>query len=249
MNPKIVGILMAYNCARLLPRAYHQVPKDRFDQVICVDDGSSDDTLAVAKTLGIPVYTHEHLGYGGNLFFGFRKALEAGATHILELHGDGQYDFNAVPPAIERLNAGCDLILGNRYYELLQPIRDGMDMARYAGNVVLSTIGRFGLGVPTRDLFPGFRAYSRRFVETLELEHMSKNYFFSFEIIAQAKYAGLKICQVPVRCDYKGEHTSMQLWKGFPAILHTLYTVMLYRLATWNIRRGIFRHLSRGSAR
>lgn len=237
---RIVGVLMAYNCANLIARAFHQIPREHFAEVVCVDDGSTDDTVAVAKQLGIPVFTHEHTGYGGNLFFGFRKALELGATDVIELHGDGQYDFSAVPAAIERLEAGCDLVLGNRYYDMLQPLRDGMDLARYAGNIFLSAIGRVGLGVPTRDLFPGFRAYSRRFIETIDIAHTSHNYFFSFEIIAQARYCGLQICQVPVRCDYKGEHHSMRLSKGGPAILHTCHTVLLYRLARLRVRRGIF---------
>jgi glycosyltransferase involved in cell wall biosynthesis len=240
MNTRVIGVLMAYNCSRLIERAYRSIPTECFDDIVCVDDGSTDDTVRVASALGIPVFTHPHAGYGGNLFFGFRKALEMGATHIIELHGDGQYDFSAVPAALKRLSEGYDLILGNRYHDMLQPVRDGMDMARYLGNILLSAIGRVGLGIPTRDLFPGFRAYSRRFVETIDMAHTSENYFFSFEIIAQARYCGLKIGQVPVRCDYKGEHHSMRLSKGFPAILHTCRTVWLYRLARLNIRRGIF---------
>lgn len=240
---KIVGVLMAYNCAPLVGRAYRSIPREYFDEIVCVDDGSTDDTVAAARELGVAVFTHPHTGYGGNLFFGFRKALDLGATHIIELHGDGQYDFRAVPAAIERLSAGCDLILGNRYHDILQPLRDGMGPARYLGNIFLSAIGRAGLGIPTRDLFPGFRAYSRKFVETIDIAHTSKNYFFSFEIIAQARYCDLKICQVPVRCDYHGEHHSMRLSKGIPAIFHTCYTVFLYRLARLNIKRGIFASL------
>jgi glycosyltransferase involved in cell wall biosynthesis len=243
INHRTAGIILAYNCASLVGKAFQKIPKQHFDDIICVDDGSTDATVAVAKELGIPVFTHEHMGYGGNLFFGFQKALERGATRIIELHGDGQYDFSAVPVALNRFEEGCDLILGNRFYEWRQPLRDGMDLARYSGNIFLSLIGRVGLGIPSRDLFPGFRAYSRRFVDTINMEHTSKNYFFSFEIIAQARYCRLNICQVPVRCDYKGEHTSMKLSKGFPAILHTCLTVVLYRLARLHFRRGIFVYL------
>ena len=75
-KPKVIGVLMAYNCSRLLERAYQSIPFDCFDEIICVDDGSTDDTVAVAQRLGITVFTHPHTGYGGNLFFGFQKALE-----------------------------------------------------------------------------------------------------------------------------------------------------------------------------
>ena len=244
-KPKVIGVLMAYNCSRLLKRAYKSIPFAYFDEIICVDDGSTDDTVAVAQELGIPVFTHPHTGYGGNLFFGFKKALEKDATFIIELHGDGQYDFAAVPAALEKLALGCDLVLGNRFHDMLQPLRDGMDLARYFGNIFLCTIGRVGLGIATRDLFPGFRGYSRCFVETIDTAHTSKNYFFSFEIIAQARYYNLKICPVPVRCDYKREHTSMKLSKGGAAILHTCRTVLQYRLARLNIRYGLFKELRR----
>ena len=242
---KTIGIIMTYNSANLVKKAYESIPKNLLDGIICVDDGSTDDTVKVVKQIGITVFTHPHTGYGGNLFFGLKKALEFDATHMIELHGDGQYDFAAVPEAIKKLGAGCDLILGNRFHDMLQPLRDGMDLARYLGNIFLSTIGRIGLGINSRDLFPGFRAYSRRFVETIDISKNSKNYFFSFEIIAQARYHGLKICQLPVRCDYKGEHSSMKLSKGIPAIFHTLYIVILYRLARINIKRGIFTSLKK----
>jgi glycosyltransferase involved in cell wall biosynthesis len=245
---KVAGVLMTYNCAGLVARAFSNIPQKYFDDIICVDDGSSDETVAVATTLGIPVFTHEHTGYGGNLFHGFARAMERDATHVIELHGDGQYDFGAVPLALEQLKRGCDLVLGNRFYDMRQPLRDGMDPARYVGNIFLSSIGRLGLGIPTRDLFPGFRAYSRRFIETIDIAHTSKNYFFSFEIIAQARYCGLTIGQVPVRCDYHGEHHSMRLSKGFPAIVHTCATVLRYRLARANIRQGIFARLPPPSA-
>ena len=244
LGPKTVGVLMTYNCARLVRRAYERIPREYFDVIICVDDGSTDGTSAAALELGIPVFSHPHVGYGGNLFYGFRKALEMGATRIIELHGDGQYDFSAVPAAIEKLSAGCDLVLGNRFYAMLQPLRDGMDIARYLGNIFLSALGRLGLGIPTRDLFPGFRAYSRRFVGTIDVAHTSQNYFFSFEIIAQARYCGLQIGQVPVRCDYKGEHHSMKLSKGFPLIIHTCRTILLFRLARLGFRQGIFASFS-----
>jgi len=235
---------MTYNCARLVSRAHTQIQREHFDAVICADDGSVDGTQEVAAGLGIPVFTHPHTGYGGNLFHGLRRAMDMGATQMVELHGDGQYDFSAVPAALKELSAGCDLVLGNRFYDMRQPLRDGMDFARYFGNIFLSAIGRIGLGIPSRDLFPGFRAYSRRFVESIDIAHTAQNYFFSFEIIAQARYIGLRLAQVPVRCDYKGEHHSMRLTKGIPVIAHTCKTVLHYRLARSNFRYGIFSKLS-----
>jgi glycosyltransferase involved in cell wall biosynthesis len=235
---------MTYNCASMVERAIRRIPENCFDQVICADDGSTDDTVAVVEKLGIPVYSHPHEGYGGNLYFGWCKAVELGATYVFELHGDGQYDFGVTRDAIDLLADGYHLVLGNRFHpDIVQPLRDGMDLARYLGNIGITTIARIGLGIPSRDLFPGFRAYSRTFIETIDATRAWKNYGFSFDIIAQARYCGLRIGQIPVRCDYKLEHSTPALWRGMTIVFHTCYTVTLYRLACINIKRGIFTSL------
>lgn len=241
---------MTYNCASMVERAIRRIPENCFDQVICADDGSSDDTVAVVEKLGIQVFSHPHEGYGGNLYFGWCKALELGATHVFELHGDGQYDFGVTPGAINLLADGCHLVLGNRFHpDLFQPLRDGMDLARYLGNIGITTIARAGLGIPSRDLFPGFRAYSRTFIETVDATRAWKHYGFSFDIIAQARYCGLRIGHIPVRCDYRLEHSTQALWRGMTiCVFHTCYTVVLYRLACINIKRGIFTALVPGKA-
>lgn len=249
-NQRIIGVLLTYNCASMVERAIRRIPEGCFDEVICADDGSTDGTEAVVSKHDIPVFSHPHEGYGGNLYFGWCKALERGATHVFELHGDGQYDFGVTPVAIELLAAGCDLVLGNRFEpDIVQPLRDGMDLARFLGNIVLTTIARVGLGIPSRDLFPGFRAYSRTFIETIDVTRTWKHYGFSFDIIAQARYCGLRIGHLAVRCDYTLEHSTPPLWKGLTTfVFHTCYTVLLYRLARMNIKRGIFTSLVPGKA-
>ncbi len=237
---KVIGIIMTYNCGALAERTYNRLPKELFDQIICVDDGSTDNSVTIMEQFGIPVFTHPHTGYGGNLLCGLRKAIELGATHLVEIHGDGQYDFASIIPALNKLDSGCDLVLGDRFYKMTRPLSDGMDLVRYFGNIFLSRVARFGLGIRGRDFFSGLRAYSRRLVNALGFSRNSENYFFSFELIAQAHYLHLNISWVPTHCDYKGEHTSMRIRKSIPAILHTIQTIMLYRLARSNIKCGIF---------
>lgn len=246
-NKKVIGIIMTYNCSPAIESLYKRIPKNLFDEIICVDDASTDNSLQVAKNLGIPAFTHPHTGYGGNLLFGLKKAVEMGATHMIEIHGDGQYDLASVAPAIAKLSSGYDLVLGNRFYKMSEPLNDGIDLLRYFGNIFLSLIARVGLGINARDFFPGFRAYSSRLINTIDFSNSSENYFFSFELIAQTHFLGLKIDWVPTHCNYKGYHNSMKVSKGIPAISHTIKTVILYRLATWNIKRGIFAPLKRES--
>lgn len=239
-NGGIFGMIMTYNCAAFLEHTYTILPKELFDSIIIVDDGSSDDIEAVAKRLGIPFYPHEHGGYGTNLKFGLKKCAELGANVIVEIHGDGQFT-SSIPDALARMSEGCDLVLGNRFYDLRQPRKDGMSWIRYIGNSLLSGLGGIVLGIRPQDLFTGFRVYSRRLAECSDFAVSSEDYFFSFEIIAIARFANLRIAHVPARSYYNQAHTSISLWKGFLEIAQTPYTLMLYLLAQMGIRLGIFR--------
>jgi glycosyltransferase involved in cell wall biosynthesis len=236
----VFGMIMTYNCGVFLEHTYHILPKERFEQIYVVDDGSTDDTEEVAKRLGIPFYPHEHGGYGTNLKFGLKKGVELGAETIVEIHGDGQFT-SSIPSAIEMMKEGYDLVLGNRFYKWRQPFEDGMSLIRYMGNSILSGLGGIVLGIKPQDLFTGFRVYSRRLAECSNFEYSSEDYFFSFEIIAIARFARLKIGHVPARSFYNQAHTSISLWKGFLEIAQTPYTLMLYLLAQIGIRLGVFR--------
>lgn len=230
---------MAHNCGELLRNAYERIPKELFDEIICIDDGSTDNTLLVAQQIGLKAFTHAHGGYGTNIKFGLKKAVELGADCIIEIHGDGQYDASYIGPATQKLRDGCDFILGNRFYILNQPLKDGMGLIRYFGNFLLSRFAKIILRIKPPDIFTGLRGYSKRLVETVDLSKGSDDYFFSFEIVAQAKYAGLTIDWVPTRCYYTGEHHSMNLWKGVLEIFQMSYTLLLYILARLGIKLGV----------
>src|SRR3989304_613387 len=240
MNTKTVAVIMTYNCAHLIERAVAEMPKHLFDAILCADDGSTDGTVVVARGLGLDVRSHPHMGYGGNLRYGMQQALLMGASEIVEVHGDGQFDYSAIPSVIARLHEGCDIVLGNRFYDLRQPLKDGMSLVRYFGNLTLSYIGRFGMGIAPRDLFTGTRGYSRRLIESLNFSASNAGYFFSFEIIAQARDRRLRFGEIQTRCDYRGAHTSMKLWKGIPEAFQTCGVVVRYWLAQLGVRTGIF---------
>ncbi len=242
---RVFGVILVYNCAHLLRDAFKKFPVHLFDTVIIADDGSTDNTYEVAKSLGVPAFTIPHKGYGGNLKFALQKAVEMGADYVVELHGDGQFDSSAVPSAIQKLDGGCDFVLGNRFINLLQPLRDGMDIVRYCGNLTLSFMARMMLGFPHRDYFTGLRAYSKRLIQSVDLHTGTDDYFFSFEIIAMARYLNLNFCSVPTRADYHAKHTSMALWKGVIEIFQTTHTLALFILARLGLRLGIFSDLKR----
>lgn len=239
---KIIGMIPAYNCAHLLERAYAQVPKEYFDVIIIVDDGSTDETLSVARTLGVPVFTHPHSGYGGNIKYAIRKALELGADYMIEIHGDGQYDPSNIPTAIVKIKIEQpDFLLGSRFTDILGPFRDKMPLPRYLANLGMSLIDRLVLRLPLTEFHQGFRVYSRRLIETVGLEHTSDDHLFSFQIISKAAYCRLKVREIPVRCDYAGEHTSISLKRSVVYALQTFGVLGMYMLARLGFPVRLFR--------
>ena len=238
---KIIGVIMTYNCEEFVQNAIDQIPKNEFDELICTDDGSTDNTIEVIKKNNIQYIVNNHLGYGKNLYAGMKKAFELGATHIIELHGDSQYDFSQVKEMKEKFSDDCDLVLGNRFHDLKQPLKDGMPFYIYLGNIFLTILGKIGLGINNNDLFQGFRGYSKKLFNKIDTSNYNDDYRFSYEIIAQSFYLKLKIDSVPVRCDYNTQHTTMPLARAIPCIIHALKIGLHYRLAKLGKRFSIFK--------
>jgi glycosyltransferase involved in cell wall biosynthesis len=238
---RAVCVILAYNCAQTLEQTYRRIPQDAVDAVILVDDASTDETLAVAERLGIESYTHPHLGYGGNVKFANRKAIDLGYGHVVDLHGDGQYDPTAIPAAVAKAREGYDLVLGTRFApDPKQPRRDGMSYARYFANIGLSAIERRVLGATVSEFHTGFRVYSRRLIESIALDNTSDDFLFGFEVIAQAVYWNLRIGEIPIRCDYMTQHSSMPMRKCVEYAVQTVRTLTLYRLARLGARTRLF---------
>ncbi|MDO8561324.1 MAG: glycosyltransferase family 2 protein [bacterium] len=237
---KSVCVILAYNCASLLENTYKRIPAGSVDRVILVDDASADNTLEVARRLGIESYTHEHLGYGGNVKYSIRKGIEMGAEYIVDLHGDGQYDPGAIPAALAKAREGYDLVLGSRFFDTKQPLRDGMPWSRYLANIGLSAIERFILRLTVSEFHTGFRVYTKNLAETVELDSASDDFLLGFEIIAQAGFCRLKIGEIPIRCDYKTEHTSISIPKSILYAFQTFKTLALFLLAKSGFRIKLF---------
>lgn len=225
-RPKIIAVVLAYNCARMLPRAYEKIPKDLVDDILVMDDGSKDGTSEVAKQLGLKVFRHEpNRGYGGNLKAGLEKALEFGADYIVEIHGDGaQFNPYSLNYALEPMRQGAQFILGSRFQDPRQALKNGMPLIRYVANRFLSFFDRLVLQLPFTEFHTGFRIYGRDFLKAVPYQDNSNDYLFSFQIIAQAAYYKIKVAEVPVEADYKSEHTS-----------HAITGAAIYALTTFVI--------------
>ncbi len=242
---KAVCVILAYNCGNMLESTYRRIPAGSVDRIIVCDDGSTDNTVEVAKRLGIETYTHPNLGYGGNVKYSIRKGIELGADFIIDLHGDGQYDPTAIPLALDKARAGYDLVLGSRFTDMLQPLRDKMSLARYLANIGLSAIERLVLDMSITEFHTGFRVYSRTLAESVALDESSDNFLFGFEIIAMARFANLAIGEIPIRCSYKEEHTSISIGKSIVYSFQTFAILALYLLARMGMKSKLFRAAAR----
>ncbi|MBI2640899.1 MAG: glycosyltransferase family 2 protein [Candidatus Sungbacteria bacterium] len=241
MANKAIGIILTYNCAPFLPGLLTRIPKGVLNEIIVVDDASVDHTANVAEGLGLAVFAHEHLGYGGNLKYGFTRALERGADYMVEIHGDGQFDPSVIPAALEKLSRGCDFVIGSRFTNMLQPLRDGMSKARYFANIGLSFFDRIILGLPLTEFHTGFRAYSKKLVGAIGTDKGANDYLYSFEIIVMARYRNLRFCEIPVRANYKGAHTSISIRKSAVYSFQTFWVLFLYLLARLGLKTRLFR--------
>ncbi len=235
-----ICVILAYNCANVLENTYKRIPPAAVDRIILVDDASTDNTLEVARRLGIESYTHKHLGYGGNVKYSIKKGIELGAEYIVDLHGDGQYDPEAIPRALEKAREGYDLVLGSRFTDLTHPLKDHMSWARYLANIGLSAIERFVLNLPLTEFHTGFRVYSKHLAETVALDNTSNDFLFGFEIIAQARFCNLRIGEVPIRCSYKEEHTSISIPRSILYAFQTFRTLAFYVAAKAGLKTKLF---------
>lgn len=242
--------MVAYKAVHTLEQFYATLPTQLFDAVILVDDHSGDGTFERARALGIESYQNDrNLGYGGNLKRALSIALEKGAAVIVDIHPDGEYKSSAIAPALKKIEEGAALVLGNRFYDMQQPLKSGMYGWKFIPIIVMNLIAKWGLWIECNDVHQGFRVYTRELLEKVPFEQNSNDYLFSFEIIAQAKYAGLKIAEVPVDTHYSGEKRGASLRKSILYSLAVFGVLGYYYLAQLGLPIKLFHGKSHPSAR
>ena len=236
---KIIVVLPAYNAALTLEKTVATIPKSHADEIILVDDGSEDDTVRIAKQLGLIVIEHpQNRGYGANQKTCYQLALERNADYIVMLHPDYQYDARLIPAAIEILRLGtCDVILGNRVRTRKECLASGMPLYKYFGNRFLTGIENIALGQNLGEFHSGFRAYRRSVVETIPFSQNSNDFVFDAQFLIQAVHFGFKIGDIPMPVRYFKEASSINLEHSICyglASLGALWIFYLHRLGWIN---------------
>ena len=229
----------AYNAASTLQQTIDDIPEGSLDEIILVDDCSSDDTVEIARTLGLTVITHEkNLGYGGNQKTCYQYALETGADYIVMIHPDYQYDSRVIPVAVEILRLGiCDVVLGSRIRTRAEAIQGGMPLYKYLANRILTIIENISLGQNLGDFHSGFRAYRREVLETIPYKRNSDDFVFDSQLLTQVVYFGFKLGDIPVPVRYFDEASSINFIRSVKYGLSTLGAVIRF----WANRLKIIR--------
>ncbi len=234
-NPKVIAVLPAYNAEKTLEKTVQDIPKEVVNEIILVDDVSQDGTVRLAKKLGLTVYVHKkNRGYGGNQKTCYAKALEHGADIVVMVHPDYQYDPTIIPELIDPIIKGeADAVFGSRMMKG-GALEGGMPPWKHNANILLTAFENVMLGAYLTEYHSGFRAYSRRLLETVRLDANSDNFIFDTEIIVQALANRFKIEEVPIRTRYFEEASSIKLW---PSIVYGL-SIIRVMLSYWLHSRG-----------
>lgn len=232
-KPNVVIVLPAYNAEKTLMRTLDEIPSAFRKNVILVDDGSQDKTVLVAKQAGLIVFQHEkNLGYGANQKTCYQEALIAGADIVVMLHPDHQYDARVIPDLIEPIaRAEADAVFGSRMLGG-RPMEGGMPWWKYQANIFLTACANMVFGRYLTEIHSGFRAYSRKYLETVQYEKNSNDFIFDTEIIAQGMASNLFFREVPIVTRYFPEASSISFRRsvkyGF-GILIVLFGYILHQ--------------------
>jgi glycosyltransferase involved in cell wall biosynthesis len=246
---KVIVVMPAMNAALTLSETVARIPTDWVDEVILVDDHSTDETVAVARKLPLHVVWHPHnAGYGANQKTCYLEALQRGADVVVMLHPDGQYEPDVIPSMVKPiLEDGADLVLGSRLAEPGMALRNGMPRWKYVANRGLTIAENRVLGTQLTEAHTGYRAYSRKLLLTVPFLRNALDFSFDSELIMQAVHFGLRIVEVPANGLYTEDMSSVRFRPGVIYGTKTLWAaarLMMHRSGIWSSRK--FKNPGRG---
>ncbi len=236
---KIVVVMPAYNAAKTLITTYNEIPLDIVDEVLLVDDASTDETSVIAQQLGISVIVHaSNQGYGGNQKTCYEAALKAGADIVIMLHPDYQYTPKLIGAMSYLLESGeFDIVLGSRI--LGGKTRSGgMPVYKYIFNRILTLMQNIIMGAKLSEYHTGYRAYNRKVLETISWRENSNDFVFDNQFLSQAIYADFRIAEITCPTKYFKEASSINFSRSVKYGLGCLSTAMVFRLNKWGIMKS-----------
>jgi len=209
-DKKIVLVMPAYNAAKTVRKTFEEIPHEIVDEVVLVDDASRDDTVAVARSLGIHTIAHaRNTGYGGNQKTCYQTALDLGADIVIMLHPDYQYTPKLVEAMVSPIARGVfDCMLGSRILSN-GALKGGMPLYKYFSNRVLTLLENLLAGEKLSEYHTGYRAYSRQVLEAIDFQKNSDNFVFDNQFLAQILFAGFQVGEVTCPTRYAADSSSI----------------------------------------
>ncbi len=228
---KLIVVMPAYNAAKTLRQTYNEVPLDIVDEVLLVDDGSSDETVALARELGLTTFQHErNFGYGRNQKTCYLEALRRNADIVIMVHPDYQYSPKLIVPMAGMIAYGeYDVVLGSRILGN-GAVRGGMPVYKYVANRFLTAFENLLLRQKLSEYHTGYRAFTRQVLETLPLGENTDDFVFDNEMLAQAAYFEFRIGEISCPTKYFAEASSINFRRSVTYGFGVLLTSLKFRL-------------------
>jgi glycosyltransferase involved in cell wall biosynthesis len=236
-SKRVAVVLPAYNAAKTLQSTYAEIPRDIVDEIILVDDASTDATVSIARSLSIRTIVHGlNKGYGGNQKTCYRAALESNADIVVMLHPDYQYTPKLITAMAYLLDSGeFDVVLGSRILGG-KALLGGMPLYKYISNRILTFIQNVVMGAKLSEYHTGYRAYLRIVLESLPWANNSDDFIFDNQFLSQAIFGGFRIGEITCPARYFREASSINFFRSTKYGIGCLLTALQFRLAKWNIR-------------
>jgi len=235
---KVIVIMPAYNAEKTLEKTLSDILKDWVDEIVLTDDCSQDGSVELAKKLGLRVFVHyKNLGYGANQKTCYLEALKLGGDIMVMVHPDHQYDPKVIPQLIQPiLDEECDAVFGSRMLGG-KPIEGGMPKWKYLANIFLTALENAVFYMYLTEYHSGLRAYSRRYLETVNFQLNSNDFVFDSEIIAQGVIHKMRIKEIPIETRYFEEASKIGFWRSVVYGISILKTLIKFKLH----KKGIMR--------
>jgi glycosyltransferase involved in cell wall biosynthesis len=229
-------VLPAYNAEKTLEKTYNEIPLEIVDEVILVDDASSDRTSEIAKGMGIRTIIHEtSLGYGANQKTCYRAALQLGADITIMVHPDYQYTPKLIPALASMIAYDeFDAVLASRILGI-GALKGGMPFYKYIANRFLTLFENLLLGHKLSEYHTGYRAFSREILERLPLEKNSNDFVFDNQMLAQIIWFGYRIGELSCPTKYFDDSSSINFRRSVVYGLGVLKTAVRFRLQKWRL--------------
>jgi len=236
---KVAVVLPAYNASKTLEQTYAEIPMDIVDDVILVDDASTDATAKVAERLGIHTVIHaRNGGYGANQKTCYTVALARGADIVVMLHPDYQYTPRLLTAMAGMIASGhYDAVFGSRILGG-GALQGGMPRYKYVANRLLTAFQNLLMGAKLSEYHTGYRAWSRKVLQQLPLAACSDDFVFDNEMIAQAMFGGFRVGEISCPTKYFPEASSINFRRSCVYGLGVLRTAIVYRLCRWGIGKS-----------